>query len=246
MATITKQAERVATAAFQSTYKAVILYSVFSDWTVEDTIVSEEAVTRMKRSLGAIGQEVSSIAVYNDIPRALKHLDPREHVIFNWCEGLDGNPNAYEAVPPILEQLGFAYTGASAWSLEASQFKGRTKQLLLENKIPTPVSKVYDRAVLNGWRRYPAIVKPANEHCSFGISSQSVVDSAQQLKDRVQYVLDTWHGPALIEDFIDGPEFNVSIWGGDQLSVLPLAVIDYSVFDDYHDRLCSFDAKWNP
>ena len=246
MATITKQAERVATAAFQSNYKAVILYSVFSDWTVEDTIVSEEAVTRMKRGLGAIGREVSSIAVYNDIPRALKHLDPREHVIFNWCEGLDGNPNAYEAVPPILEQLGFAYTGASAWSLDASQHKGRTKQLLLENKIPTPVSKVVDRAVLNGWRRYPAIVKPANEHCSFGITPQSVVDSAQQLKERVQYVLDTWHGPALIEDFIDGPEFNVSIWGGNELSVLPLAVIDYSVFEDYHERLCSFDAKWNP
>ena len=51
-------------------------------------------------NLGAIGQEVSSIAVYNDIPRALKHLDPREHVIFNWCEGLDGNPNAYEALFP--------------------------------------------------------------------------------------------------------------------------------------------------
>jgi D-alanine-D-alanine ligase len=246
MATITKQAEQVAPAAIQSNYRAVILYSVFSDWTVEDTIVSEEAVARMKRGLGAIGREVSSIAVYSDVARALKALDPREHVIFNWCEGIDGDPNAYEAVPPILEKLGFAYTGAGAWSLAASGHKAITKQVLLESKIPTPVSKVYDRAVLNGWRRYPAIVKPANEHCSYGITSQSVVDSAQQLKDRVQYVLDTWHCPALVEDFIDGPEYNVSIWGGNELMVLPLSVLDYSVFDDYHDRLCSFDAKWNP
>jgi D-alanine-D-alanine ligase len=246
MATITKQAERIAPARVQSNFKAVILYSVFSDWTVEDTIVSEEAVARMKRGLAAVGQEVGSIAVYNDIPRAIKHLDPREHVIFNWCEGLDGNPNDYQVVPPILEQMGFSYTGAGAWSLEASQRKGLTKQILLEHKIPTPVSKIYDRAVLNGWRRYPAIVKPANEHCSFGITPESVVDSAQQLKERVQYVLDTWHGPALVEDFIDGPEFNVSVWGADELSVLPLSVLDYSVFDDYHDRLCSFDAKWNP
>ena len=114
MATITKQAERVVSAASLSNYKSVILYSVFSDWTVEDTIVSEEAVTRMKRGLGAIGREVSSIAVYNDIPRALKHLDPRDTVIFNWCEGLDGNPNAYEAVPPVLEQLGFVNDQALA------------------------------------------------------------------------------------------------------------------------------------
>jgi D-alanine-D-alanine ligase len=246
MAPITKQAERAAPAKSLSSYKAVILYSVFSDWTLEDTVVSEEAVSRMRRGLGAAGREVSSIAVYGDIPKALKNVDPRDTIIFNWCEGLDGNPNAYEAVPPVLEQLGFAYTGAGAWSLEASQHKARAKQLLLENKIPTPVSKVYERAVLNGWRRYPAIVKPANEHCSFGITPESVVDSAQQLKERVQYVIDTWKGPALIEDFIDGPEFNVSIWGGNELSVLPLAVIDYSVFDDYHERLCSFDAKWNP
>ncbi len=246
MATITKQAERIAPATSQSHFKAVILYSVFSEWTLDDVMVSEEAVARMRRGLAATGREVSSIAVYSDVPRALKGLNPRDHVIFNWCEGLDGNPNAYEAVPPILEQLGFAYTGAGAWSLEASQHKARTKQLLLEAKIPTPVSKVYDRAVLNGWRRYPAIVKPANEHCSFGITPDAVVDSAQQLKERVQYVLDTWHGPALVEDFIDGPEFNVSIWGGDELSVLPLSVLDYSVFDDYHQRLCSYDAKWNP
>ena len=246
MTTTTKQAERVAPATSQSNFKAVILYSVFSEWTLDDVMVSEEAVARMRRSLAATGREVSSVAVYSDVPRALKGLNPRDHVIFNWCEGLDGNPNAYEAVPPILEQLGFAYTGAGAWSLTASQFKARTKQLLLEAKIPTPVSKIYDRAVLNGWRRYPAIVKPANEHCSFGITPDSVVDSAQQLKERVQYVLDTWHGPALVEDFIDGPEFNVSIWGGDDLSVLPLSVLDYSVFDDYHQRLCSYDAKWTP
>jgi D-alanine-D-alanine ligase len=72
------------------------------------------------------------------------------------------------------------------------------------------------------------------------------VDSAQQLKDRVQYVLDTWKGPALVEDFIDGIEYNVSVWGNGTLEVLPLAAIDYAVFADYHDRLCSFDAKWNP
>src|SRR5690606_4754769 len=108
---------------------------------------------------------------------------------FNWCEGLDADPNAYDAVPPVLESLGLAYTGADAWTLRATQDKGFTKKLLLENKIPTPVSKVYDRAVLNGWRRYPAIVKPALEHCSFGITRESVVDSAQQLKERVQYVL---------------------------------------------------------
>jgi len=246
MATITKSVERTAPAPTQTDYQAVILYSIFSDWTPDDTLVSDVAVHRMRRGLSSLGRDVLPIAVKRDVAGALKGLDPRDTVVFNWCEGLDGEPNNYEAVPPILEELGFAYTGAGAWSLRTTQRKGLTKDVLLENKIPTPVSKMYDRAILNGWRRYPAMVKPANEHCSYGITRDSVVDNAQQLKDRVQYILDTWKGPALAEDFIDGIEYNVSVWGGSTLSVLPLAAIDYGIFTDYHDRLCSFDAKWNP
>jgi D-alanine-D-alanine ligase len=231
----------------QRTYKVIILNSLMSDWTADDTAVSDEAISRMKRGLSAVGHDVTVVTFRRDIAGALKGFDPREYVIFNWCEGIDGAPNAYDAVPPVLEGLGFAYTGAGAWSLAATQDKAITKTQLLQYKIPTPVSKVYERAVLNGWRRYPALVKPANEHCSFGITRDAVVDSAQQLKERVQYVLDTWHCPALVEDFIDGIEYNISVWGaGDDIDVLPLAAIDYASFEDYHDRLCSFDAKWNP
>lgn len=231
----------------QRTYKVIILNSLMSDWTADDTAVSDEAISRMKRGLSAVGLDVTTVSVRRDFAGALKGFDPREYVIFNWCEGIDGAPNAYDAVPPILEDLGFAYTGAGAWSLAATQDKAITKTQLLQQKIPTPVSKVYERAVLNGWRRYPALVKPATEHCSFGITRDAVVDTPQQLKERVQYVLDTWHCPALVEDFIDGIEYNISVWGGgEEVEVLPLAAMDFAAFEDYHDRLCSFDAKWNP
>ncbi len=230
-----------------ATYKAIILYSIMSDWSEDDTVLSEECITRMKRGLGVVGVEATQVAVRKDVAGPLKSFNPREHVIFNWAEGLDGAPNAYDAVPPILEELGFAYTGADAWALATTQDKAATKALLLQNKIPTPVSKTYDRAALNGWRRYPALVKPATEHCSFGITREAVVDNPQALKERVQYVLDTWKCPALVEDFIDGTEFNVAVWGdGDDVQVLPISALDYSAFPDYHDRLCTFDAKWNP
>lgn len=228
-------------------YQAVILNSVFSDWTQDDTVLSEECLTRMKRGLSVVGVEATVVQIRRDIAGGLKKFDPRDTVVFNWCEGLDGEPNAYDKVPPVLEELGFAYTGADAWALWATQDKAFAKKLLLDGKIPTPVSKVYDRAVLNGWRRYPALVKPATEHCSFGITRDSVVDNPQQLKERIQYVIDTWKCPALVEDFIDGPEVNVSVWGnGDEMQVLPISLMDYSAFADYHDRLCTFDAKWNP
>jgi D-alanine-D-alanine ligase len=231
----------------RSVYKVIILHnSPMSNWTADDTLVSVEAVHRMKRGLSAAGLEAIPVPIRKDIAGPLRDFDPREHVVFNWCEGLEDDPNAYDAIPPVLEELGFVYTGADAWSLSASQHKAFTKELLLQHNIPTPVSKVYPRAVLNGWRRYPALVKPADEHCSFGITRESVVDSPQELKERVLYVLDTWKCPALVEDFIDGIEFNAGIWGNGELAMLPLGAIDYSAFADYHDRLCTYDAKWNP
>lgn len=228
------------------TFKALILHNHMSDWTEADRQTAEEAVTRMKLGLSAAGVDVASVSIRRDVAGPVREFDPHEHVIFNWCEGLDGAPNAYDEVPPVLEALGFAYTGADAWTLAATQNKSVTKQRLVEHGVPTPASKAFFTPDVDDWNRYPAFVKPANEHCSFGITRDSVVDTPEQLKRRIEYVIDTWKCEALVEDFIDGTEYNVSLWGNGELKALPIGAIDYSSFADYHDRLCSFDAKWDP
>jgi D-alanine-D-alanine ligase len=226
--------------------QVLILHNVMSDWTSADIEAAELAVTRMKYGLTALGLQVTSIPVRRDIVGALRGFDTKDSIIFNWCEGLDGTPNAYDAVPPILEELGFLYTGSDALALRVTTDKVITKEHLRKHRIPTPQAAVYSRPARNGWVRFPALVKPASEHCSFGITPESVVDTPEQLRTRVEYVLDTWQCKALVEDFIDGVEYNVSVWGNDRLEVLPLACIDYSSFSDYHDRLCTYDAKWDP
>src|SRR5688572_33313886 len=104
MATFTKQAAKSAPIELSSDFKAVILYTVIRDWTPDDTLVSDEAVNRMKRGLGAVGMDVTPVAIRSDIYGPLKQLDPREHVIFNWCEGFDANGNDYEAVPLVRDE----------------------------------------------------------------------------------------------------------------------------------------------
>jgi D-alanine-D-alanine ligase len=116
----------------------------------------------------------------------------------------------------------------------------------LQNNISTPVSKVFSQPERDGWKHYPALVKPTLEHCSFGITPEAVVDDPGQLERRIEYVLDTWHQPALVEEFIDGPEVNAAIWGNGHLKVLPLSMLDFHAFSDYHQRLVTFDAKWEP
>jgi D-alanine-D-alanine ligase len=54
------------------------------------------------------------------------------------------------------------------------------------------------------------------------------------------------HQPALVEEFIDGREFHVGVIGNGTLLVLPPAEIDYSSFNDIHDRLCTYESNYDP
>jgi D-alanine-D-alanine ligase len=50
----------------------------------------------------------------------------------------------------------------------------------------------------------------------------------------------------MVEDFIDGREFHVTLWGNGDVHVLPPAEMDFSAFKNVKDRLCTFDSKFLP
>ena len=53
------------------------------------------------------------------------------------------------------------------------------------------------------------------------------------------------YDPAIVEDFIDGREFHVGVVGNGTIHMLPPAEIDYSAFDDIHDRLCTYESNFD-
>ncbi|PKN85847.1 MAG: hypothetical protein CVU51_08030 [Deltaproteobacteria bacterium HGW-Deltaproteobacteria-1] len=122
-----------------------------------------------------------------------------------------------------LEMLGFTFTGADSETLALSQDKYRVKVLLEQAGIPTPAWRIFHDGEPCAWDRFPAIVKPMNEHCSAGITRESVVLNQTELENRILFILDTYQQPAMVEDFIDGREFHVSVWGNEKLTVLPVA-----------------------
>jgi len=64
------------------------------------------------------------------------------------------------------------------------------------------------------------------------------------LKNRVRYIVKRFQHPALVEDFIDGRELHVSLWGNGEIDVLPPAEMEFPSSKDVHYRLCTYEAKF--
>jgi len=225
----------------------VLLYNVNQEWTQQE----KDEVIRQSVELGdalqKTGYPTTLVQVeHDDIAVYLKPFKPDRYIVFNWCEGLPGVQHSESLVAEKLETLGYTFTGADSVALALSQDKKRVKVVLDKASIPTPAWRIYTSSDVQDWKIFPAIVKPKNEHCSAGITPESVVMNQVDLRKRISFVLNKYSQPALVEDFIDGREFHVAVWGNEKISVLPAAEMDFSCFGNINDRLCTYEAKFIP
>ena len=167
--------------------------------------------------------------VDNDVVAALSPYEPEDTVVFNLCEAIAGDVGREAEAAAHLAARGFCFTGSPAATLALCQNKAQAKMHLLAAGFLTPAYQVFHAAgePVSSALRFPLFVKPVAEDGSVGISQESVVTNEAALRTRVQYILDTYHEPALVEEFIGGREFNISVWGNDPPEVLPLAELTY-------------------
>jgi D-alanine-D-alanine ligase len=226
----------------------VLLSSYDPAWEVVDLQDSFEKDEVMRVALTERGHEVVLLRVKSprEIPARLAVYDPRLWIVLNWCETFAGMSNGFGLAPQILDRLGFTYTGSGMQTLNATQSKARTLRKLSRVGVPVGKWRLLHSADNVRWSRFPAFVKPSEEHSSIGITRDSVVFTLDELKARVAYVTNEVRGPVLVCDYLTGREFNVAIWGNGIPEILPIHELDFSYFDDPRDRLCSFDAKWVP
>jgi len=225
----------------------LLLHNVNPLWTSAEIAEADEDVTTLGDALRSLGHPVELAAVEDGrLADRLAGYEPREHIVFNWCEELPGVPHSEPEVAAVLERLGFAFTGSSSRVLAFSHDKPGVKRVLDAARIPTPPWAVFRKPSAPSWTVFPAIVKAAHEHCSIGISADSVVSSRTELEARIAYILKEHSQPALVEEFIDGREFHVAAWGNGTVTVLPPAEMDYVGLTDIRDRLFTYDAKYLP
>jgi D-alanine-D-alanine ligase len=66
------------------------------------------------------------------------------------------------------------------------------------------------------------------------------------LRRRCEYILNEFHQPVIVEEFIDGRELNVSILGSEEPFVLPTSEVDFSSMPDSFNNILTYQAKWEP
>ncbi|MBW2964816.1 ATP-grasp domain-containing protein [Candidatus Woesearchaeota archaeon] len=168
-------------------------------------------------------------------------------IVFNVCERINNSSLLEPHSAAMLDMLGIPYTGSNPQTLAVCIDKIRMKKLLHFHDIPTPKwDYIYDiNDELDEELRFPLIVKPANADNSIGITNDSVVTNPDELNRQLKKVVVDEGRPALVEEYIEGDEYDVSIVGNDDdLLVLPLS---RSMFEDMPKgfwHIYPFDAKW--
>lgn len=229
-------------------FRVLMLYNIDPEWETADIKATVASTRQLADGLTQAGLNTVLVPVDKpDLEKILRAYSPESSVVFNWCESLPGIEHSESAIVRELDRLGFIYTGSTAQALDLAINKPLVKQCLGEWEVPTPRWRVFPNLRnAHQWNVFPAIVKPAHEHCSLGLSPRSVVTNNEELKQQITALIREWKQPALVEDFVDGREFHVALWGNDELEVLPAAEMDFAGISDMHQRLCDYDAKFTP
>jgi D-alanine-D-alanine ligase len=201
----------------------------------------------VKDALLSQGYSVKTMEMKEELsPLVGRILRSGADLIFNLCEEFHGQPRLEMNIAALLELLNIPFTGSTALVLGLSQDKGKTKSILAHHGIPTPAYAVWSPGenVSTSHLRFPLIVKPLLEDGSLGIGNDAFVPDPASLPPRVEKIHSLHHQPALIEEYIDGRELNVSILGNEAPQVLPISEIDFSSLPQGLPKICGYEAKW--
>ncbi|MFT4578955.1 MAG: D-alanine-D-alanine ligase [Nitrospinales bacterium] len=155
------------------------------------------------------------------MPRVVQGEQPG--MVFNMAYGLQG-VSRYTHMPSLLEMLGVPYVGSSPAGHGIALDKVTTKVMVQAAGLPTsPYWVFYDASQIPDDLPYPVITKPKMEAVSLGIE---VVHNKADLEILIAKLVEEFHQPILVEQFIPGREFAIGLIGNKDPEVFPLLEID--------------------
>ena len=202
----------------------------------------------IEKTLKDRGYKVS-LFDFNNLNKTMEDLRTTEvDLVFNVSEKINNSHDLKPHVAALLEGMQIPYTGSDAFTLNMCMDKIAVKKLLTYHNIPTPKwDYMYElNDDLRDDLKFPLIVKPAASDSSLGITNQSVVTNKKELHQQIKRVILKMRQPVIIEEYIDGDEYDVSILGNTErdFQVLPLTRSIFKNMPDGYWHIYTYEAKW--
>lgn len=158
---------------------------------------------------------------------ALYHVTPNEAFI--------GRNTAGTWVADVLDERKIPYIGSDSRTMKAMIDKFETHEILAAAGVAVPSHVLLRSGDDAAAVAYPAFVKPICESRSVGISDESVVHDAEELRRRIAFIEREFDQPALVEEFLPGDEYTALVLGnGKTRECLPgLVTVEDGHFRNY-------------
>lgn len=208
--------------------KVLVLYTLSPATVAPGRMVDEFDVSEAAQGIAEVLPEAIVAGVQGEVREVLALLDQHlPDIIFNACEAPLGRPELEAHVAALLEWYGVRFSGCGSETLALCRRKDRVNALLAASGVPVPRTGVF-----------PCIVKPADEDGSAGIDENSICANAEA----VAHVRARLKGPVVVQEFLPGREFAVSLWG--QEESLNVSIGETCFMGGM--RLITYAAKWDP
>ncbi len=172
--------------------------------------------------------------------------EEKVEMIFNLCETVDEDARLSGHPAAVFELLAIPFSGSPSKAITLTTDKFITKHLLSASGILTPKYGLCNamEPLYPAGLRYPVIVKPRFEDASIGIDQESIFENEAELRKRLSDLSDRFE-TVLIEEYIEGREFNISVFGYPSARLLPVAEIDFSGFPEGLYPIAGYRSKWD-
>lgn len=222
--------------------KCCILFNQPLDGALADELDVLEQVEYIGENLEKLGILVYTRGITSNFMNEVAEIAAdKPDFVFNLVESISNKGELCYFVPALLNMYSIPYSGNPLEALFITTSKTLTAKILLEHNLATPQTYAPSQLnLLKPGQKY--IVKPVWEDGSLGITADSVFSFSPEQEERLK-ALDDSHW--LIQDYIDGREFNISVIASSSgPQVMPAAEMVFNNFAPDMPRIVDFKAKW--
>jgi D-alanine-D-alanine ligase len=222
--------------------KCCIIYNQPRENALPDELDVLDQVELIEKTLNELGIKTRRKGITADFMKEVAELArEKDDFVFNLVESINNKGELCYFIPALLNLYNIPYSGNPVEAMFITTSKSLTSKTLKKAGINNPggYPPSNHNQLIPGCRY---IIKPVWEDGSLGITGESVFTYTPEYGKKLAGFKDShW----LIEDYIEGREFNISVLAGIHgPEVMPPAEMVFRNFKDDQPKIVDFKAKW--